>query len=110
MGPLELAIRDLAGLYVIEDRTAVASFIEENRLRGILLQAREALNAAFSEDAVKTIRLVRDDEGFETLFCLVMVPGDMDDARRALRSFDQQWWLSHSSQAAGKLNFDFELV
>ena len=101
---------ELPDVYVIEDRSTVAAFIEENRLRGLLLQARNPLNAAFGEAAVKTLTLVRDDEGFKRLFCLVMAPGDMQEARRALRSFDQQWWLARCEQAAGKLNFDFELV
>ena len=108
--PADRAMKGLEDVYVIEDRSAVAAFIEENRLRGLLLQALDALNTTFSEAAIKTLMLAHDDEGFQTLFCLVMVPGDMQEARRALRSFDQQWWLARSRQAAGKLNFDFELV
>ncbi len=95
---------------MIEDRSAVAAFVTENRLHGLLFQARSALNAAFGEAALKTLALVRDDEGLVTLFCLVLIPGDMREARLALRSFDQRWWLARSTQAAGKLNFDFELV
>lgn len=108
--PSDSGIKGLEDAYVFEDRSAVAAFIGENRLRGLLLQARGPLAAAFGEAAVKTLRLVRDDEGFRTLFCLVMVPGDMQEARRALRLFDQQWWVDGCGQAAGKLNFDFELV
>lgn len=104
------AIKGLEDVYVIENRLDVAAFIQENRLRGLLLQARNPLHAAFGEGAVKTLTLVTDDEGFKTLFCLVMVQGDMVEARRALRSFDQQWWLARSELASGKLNFDFELV
>ena len=104
------AIKDLEDVYVIDDRPAVAAFIEANRLRSLLLQARNPLNAAFGEESIKTLTLVHDDEGFTTLFCLVMVFGDMQKARRALKSFDQQWWLARSGQVAGKLNFDFELI
>lgn len=96
--------------YIFEDHSAVTAFIEQNRLRGLLEQAREPLNAAFGEAALKKLTLVTDDEGFKILFCLVRVPGDMQEARRALRSFDQRWWLGRSAQAAAKLNFDFELV
>ena len=106
----ESATNGLEAVYVIRDRPALASFIKENRLRGILLEAREPLNAVFGEAAIKTLSLLRDDEGFDILFCLVMVPGDMQEARRALRSFDQRWWLSSAKRAGGKLNFDFELV
>jgi hypothetical protein len=79
-------------------------------LRGLLLLAREPLNTAFGDKTVKNLSMVRDDEGFETLFCLVMTAGTMQDARQALRRFDQQWWLAHSRQVSGKLNFDFELI
>jgi hypothetical protein len=104
------ALSALERVYIIEDRAAVADFVRQNRLGGLLLQARGPLYATFGEAAMKTLRLVRDDEGFTTLFCLVMVPGDMQKARRALRLFDQQWWLDRCEQAASKLNFDFELV
>jgi hypothetical protein len=103
-------LKGLEDGYVIDHRPAVQAFIKQNRLRGLLQQARGPLNAAFGEGAVKKLTLVADDEGFKTLFCLVLVPGDMQEARRALRSFDQRWWLGRSTQAAGKLNFDIELV
>ncbi len=108
--PPDSALKGLEDAYVIDDRSAVAAFIEQNRLRGLLVQAREPLNAAFGEAAVKTLTLIDDDEGFNTLFCLIVVSGDMHEARLALGSFDQRWWLARSDQAAGKLNFDFELV
>ncbi len=104
------ALKELEQAYVFDERSAVAAFMERNRIRSLLLEAREPLNTAFGGAAMKTLTLVRDDEGFDALFCLVMVPGDMQEARRALRSFDEQWWLAHSAQAGGKLNFDFELI
>ncbi len=110
LGPYRIVEKGLEEVYVIDDRPSVAAFIEENRLRSLLLQARDPLNAAFGEASIKTLTLVHDDEGFTTLYCLVMVSGDMQDARRALKSFDQEWWLARSGQVAGKLNFDFELV
>ncbi|MGB7590902.1 MAG: hypothetical protein WBO19_06650, partial [Terriglobia bacterium] len=104
------ALTELERFYVFEDHSAVAAFIEQKRLRGLLEQAREPLKATFGEAALKKLTLVTDDEGSKTLFCLVRVPGDMQEARRALRSFDQRWWLGRSTQASAKLNFDFELV
>lgn len=103
-------LKELDEVYVFEERTAVAAFIERNRVRGLLLQARDPLITAFGEATVKRLSLIEDDEGFDTLFCLIAVSGDIHEARRALRSFDQRWWLARSGQAAGKLNFDFELV
>ncbi len=108
--PPDSALKGLEDAYVISDRSTVAAFIEHNRLRGLLLQARDPLNAAFGETAVKRLMLMDDDEGFNTLTCLIAVSGDMHEARLALRSFDRRWWLVRSDQAAGKLNFDFDLV
>jgi len=106
----DLALTELERVYVFVDRSGVAAFIERNRIRELLLEAREPLNAAFGEGAVKKLTLVEDDEGFTTLFCLILVPGDMVAARLVLKSFDEHWWLARSGQAGGKLNFDFELI
>lgn len=106
----ELALKELKQFYVFEDRSQVAPFIERNRLRELLLRAREPLNAAFGTGTLKKLMLATDDEGCTALFCLVRVSGAMQEARRALKLFDQRWWLVHSVLAAGKLNFDFELV
>lgn len=105
-----LVIPDLQKIYVIDDASRVSSFVRWNRLRGLLLEAGEPLDSAFGAGAVKRLSLSGDEEGSLTLFCLVMWPGDMREARRALRVFDEQWWLARCQQAAGKLNFDFELV
>ena len=104
------ALKGLEDGYVIDDRPAVEAFIEQNRLRGLLQRAREPLNDAFGEGAVKKLTLTDDDEGFKTLFCLILIPGDMRAARLALKSFDEHWWLTRSGQPSGKLNFDFELI
>ena len=108
--PPDFELKGLEDIYVIDNRSAVADFIKQNRLCGLLLEAREPLNTALGESAVRTLTLVQDDEGFDTLFCLILVSGDMNEARLALRSFDQCWWLARSQRANGKLNFDFELI
>ncbi len=109
-GQPDPTLEGLEDEYVIDNRSAVAAFITQYRIRGLLLQAREPLNATFGKRPLKKLTLATDDEGCTTLFCLVRFPGEMQDARRALRSFDHRWWLGHSARAVGKLNFDFELV
>ncbi len=104
------ALKTLEQAYVIEDRSAIPAFIKRNRLLEPLLAAREPLTSAFGEATVKKLTLVEDDEGFATLFCFVLVPGGLDEARWALNSFDESWWLAHCHEAGGKLNFDFELI
>ena len=97
-------------IYVWDDRLSVLRFVEENRLRGLLLEARQPLDSAFGRDAIKTLSLERDDEGFDTLFCLVRTRAQLEIATGALRVFDERWWLARSEEAAGKVNFDFDLV
>ena len=108
--PLDSARFEIKAFYLIDDSDLVTHFIDDNGLRGILLEAQEHLSAIFGNDAIKTLTLVRDDEGFDALFCLIRVTGEMEEAREALRDFDRQWWLARVGQVAGKLNFDFELV
>jgi hypothetical protein len=73
-------------------------------------EAREPLTRAFGEATVKKLTLVEDDEGFVTLFCLILTPWSLEEAQRELNSFDESWWLAHAYEAYGKLNFDFELI
>ncbi len=109
--PLEISpLGTLEQVYVLEDRSAIPAFIKRNQLLNLLLEAREPLTCAFGEATAKKLALVEDDEGFVTLFCSVLVPGSSDEARRALDSFDERWWLARSREADGKLNFDFELI
>lgn len=104
------ALSGLDEAYVIDDRSAVATFIKRNRLLGLLTQAREPLSAAFGETTVNKLTLVEDDEGFTTLFCFVLFPGSLNEAKRALDLFDESWWLAHVHEGAGRVNFDFELT
>lgn len=116
-GPSKAAAPPIAGVafsllkYLVEDPSAISGFIKRNRvIEGLLMEAQGPLNAAFGQESIKKLTLVEDDEGFVTLFCFIMVPGDLENARRALNSFDQSWWLARSHEAHGKLNFDFELI
>jgi hypothetical protein len=108
--PARSELATLERAYVLEDRSAIPTFVKRNRLLELLLEAEEPLTAAFGEATTKKLTLVEDDDGFVTLFCLILFPGDLDEARRALNSFDESWWLARTHEARGKLNFDFELI
>lgn len=108
--PEDRATKGLEEAYVIEGRPAVDSFIKNNRLRGLLLQAINPLDRAFGKAAIKSLMLACDDEGAQTLYCLITISSDLHSARRALAVFDHEWWLKYCGLAAGQLNFDFELV
>ena len=103
-------VEALDEIYVWDDRPSVLRFIEDARVRGLLLDARLALDEAFGKEAIKCLSLVRDDEGFDTLFCLVRTRAQLEMATRALQAFDERWWLARSAEAVGKVNFDFDLV
>jgi len=110
-GPLAgSALGTVERTYQLENRSAIPAFVQQNGLLEILLEARGPVASAFGEAAVKKLTLVEDDEGFVTLFCLILFPGRLEEARRALSSFDEGWWLARSHEAGGKLNFDFELI
>jgi hypothetical protein len=107
---INYSVETVEQIYVIESRDEVDRFIRQNHLQRWLEQAVEPLNDAFGNAAIKVLRLDVDDEGAQTLFCLVKFADSLDRARRSLAAFDQMWWSEHCAPTAGKLNFDFELV
>lgn len=108
--PADETLKSIETDYVIDNRSEVAGFIQAYRLRSVLLEAVRPLNIYFGVDFIKTLTLVSDDEEGESLFCLLVSPGQMEEARNRLRSFDEAWWMSNSARSGGKLNFDFDLV
>ncbi|MFI5450270.1 MAG: hypothetical protein ACHQ03_10970 [Candidatus Bathyarchaeia archaeon] len=102
--------KGLESVFVIENHPVVAAFIQRNRLHGLLLEAVAPLKAIFGEDIIKVLTLSTDDEGSENLYCLLLTPGSLVEAREYLRAFDERWWIEHSASSGGKLNFDFELI
>ena len=108
--PVDSALGILEQSYVLENRPSIAAFIKHNRLLEPLLEARGPLASAFGDAAVKKLTLVENGEGSVTLFCLILVPGSLEEAGRALNSFDESWWLTRAGQVGGRLNFDFDLV
>jgi hypothetical protein len=104
------ALVDLEQAYLIEEPSEAIGFIQQHSLHDVLLEAREALNAAFGPQATKVLRLVRDpDDGSTSLFCLALVTGSADAALEARWAFERDWWTERCG-AATALNFDFELL
>lgn len=99
----------LQSSYVIDNRTEVASFIENNQLTGVLVRAIDPIQKAFGTSTLRKLTILEDDDGDRTLFCLVAFPGTLEDAQTALDSFDRDWWVSNAKYAS-KLNFDYRLV
>jgi hypothetical protein len=100
----------LTSRFVIVNRRATRKFIQSQNLSDVLLQSEKHIDAAFGQSSVKTLTIVEDDEGHQTLFCLVAFPATLAEGQAALRSFDRNWWLNCARRFGSKLNFDFELV
>jgi hypothetical protein len=105
--PNEMA--ELNAQFVMADARETSKFILDNGLGLILLESRMHIEAKFGE-AVKTLKVVEDDEGHQTLFCLLVYRGPLQDAKQALASFDRDWWLNRAGEFSDRLNFDFELA
>jgi hypothetical protein len=99
----------LKAVYVFEDHDAVAGFIRQHGLTGVLWRAIGPLNQTFGSVPIKILSVLCDDEGFETLFCSVVLNAALGEAQNALHRFDENWWVDNVQLVAGKLNFDFEL-
>lgn len=100
---------DLNAQFVMTDAGEISKFILDKGLAFILLESKAHIEAAFGE-AVKTLKVVEDDEGHQTLFCLMVYSGHSQDAKQALSTFDHDWWLNRAGEFSDRLNFDFELV
>jgi hypothetical protein len=96
--------------YIFENREEVTRFIQEHHLQNLLVQAKEHLKERFGATSIKTLSLICDDEGFESLFCVISAAGSLQENLNALRAFDRNWWLSQVHNAAGRLNFDFQIL
>jgi hypothetical protein len=106
-----LAIEDVRREFVLPSDESVIAFLDEHRtIAQILLSAAGPLKECFGADVIFTLRMPADDIGSPTLYAVVMWPGSVRDVRRALRQFDDSWWLEHLPQAAGHLSFTYELV
>jgi hypothetical protein len=103
-------VEKLRAAYVFNDSANVELYVKDNRLTDILIQAVNPIEKKFGAGRKRTLTLVEDDEGSRTLFCFMTFSGSLDEAQKALDSFDREWWLKYARQFGTKLNFDFELV
>jgi hypothetical protein len=104
-------LKEVRRHFVLPADSSVATFLTERpTLTQILLDAAPQLRAAFGAEAVVNLRAPIDDSGSQTLYAVVMWPGQVRDVRDALARFDDAWWIARSRQASGYLTFTYELV
>jgi hypothetical protein len=97
--------------FVFTPDSSVAQFLTEHRtLPQILLESVPHVRAFFGADAILNLRAPMDESGSQTLYAVVMWPGSVQEVRHHMTGFDDAWWLAHSRQTSGYLNFTYELV
>jgi len=104
-------IADVRKYFVLNTGPSVETFLTEHRtLPQILLESVPHLRASFGHHAILNLRAPIDEAGSQTLYAIVMWPGTLQDVRQRMDNFDDAWWLAHSRQTSGYLNFTYELV
>jgi hypothetical protein len=101
--------KSLERVYSFVDKSRVLRFIERNRLHGVLQESLNPLRQSFGPSLLR-LEVLEDEEGNSVLICAITWPGEMQNARTALKEFDREWWLARARKFGSKLNFDFELV
>ena len=92
-----------------DDRRIIELLGEEPALHALLLEAVKPLQDAFGEKRIVQVRVQSSDED-SLLKVAVQLPADFGaDPERALRSFDEAWWLNNCHRSGGALVFDYEM-
>jgi len=106
----QATINEVVKLYQTPEDPSVATFLQEHpALPQLLLQAAPKLKRCFGNAAL-TLRAPVDEDGSQTLYAVVLWPGDVTEVRRALDKFDDSWWIANSGHAAAFLSFTYELI
>lgn len=99
----------LEAAFIFAKRQEALDFLAQHRwLVDLLFQAQAKLAEIFGAESPKLLDLYRDEEGSETLYCLLLAAGDPIPLSEGLGRFDEEWWLVHCGEARGLLNFDIE--
>lgn len=107
----QAALDEVRKYYVLRTDSSIRDFLNAHRtIPQILLEAAPQLRAFFGTNTVFTLRASIDEARSGILYAVVMWPGPTQDARSALTTFDNQWWIARAGQAAGYLTFTYELV
>jgi hypothetical protein len=73
------------------------------------MEAVAPLKNAFGEMPVLQVRVQSSDDD-SLVKVAVQLPADLaGEPERALRSFDEHWWLKNCHRSSGTLVFDYEI-
>jgi hypothetical protein len=104
-------LRSLQKYYMILDdnHTIIELLKAEPALYTLLIDAVVPLQQAFGDKRIIHVWAQSSDDD-NILKVAVQLPADFgDDPERALRSFDEAWWLNNCHRSGGALVFDYEM-
>jgi len=104
-------LRALQEHYTIldDDRTVRELLETEPALYSLLKEAIKPLRHAFGDKWIIHVRVLSSNED-TILKVAVQLPADFGgDPERALRAFEEEWWLNNRHRSGGALIFDYEM-
>jgi hypothetical protein len=111
VGQQEEDLKLLQKEYVFTEPKSVESFLKSHRyLMPILMEALPQLKRSFGSDVTFQLSVSPDENPPKTIYGVVAWKGSLGDARSALKSFDESWWLESIKKASGRVVFDYELA
>jgi hypothetical protein len=104
-------VNRLLSVYVFEDATKIRSFLEDHpSVPDVLSEAAPFLIKSFGESAILQLQIPPDEDIPVAVYAVALWDGPLEDARAALRAFDQMWWTANSQKTSGRIVFDYQLV
>jgi len=108
---LDCELDELRRGYVFSVESSIRPFLVKNRaIRATLRDALSQLQASFGHDRVFSLELSTEEEGSPTLYAVTIWPDSVQSAVRALRQFEESWWLDHMTQSTTNLAFVYEIA
>ena len=90
------------------DDDEVTAFLRANRTAApLLIEAFPHMSRAFADTPI-LLDLMSEEES-QTINALALWWGKRDEARAALRKFDDEWWLDNIGKANGRIVFDYQI-
>jgi hypothetical protein len=107
----EFVLSRLLSVYVFDDETKVRSFLEDHpSTTHLLLEAVPFLRNSFGDDVILQLQIPQDEDAPPTIYTVALWEGTLDEARIALKKFDDTWWTAISHRALGRIVIDYQLV
>lgn len=101
---------ELGKIFVFISSEDVKTFLRGHRgIPSLLIEAAPHFRKAFG-NAPLALDVVTEEGNPRTIYALAQWGEERREAKKALRDFDEQWWISNLQKAGGKVVFDYELV